>query len=47
MPYEAILEYMSLPGKSNVYLVGVHARRVTIYSQQVRALNLVDAIHYY
>jgi hypothetical protein len=47
MPYETILDYLTLSEHSNVYLVGVHAKRVTIYSQQVRALNLIDAIHFY
>lgn len=39
-----VLEAMRVPGKSPVYVLGCFERRVTIYSQQVRALNLVDAL---
>ncbi len=33
-----------MPGNPSVYLVGSFARHVTIYSQQVRAINLIDAL---
>jgi FAD dependent oxidoreductase len=47
MPYDPILDLMSAPEHPDLYMLGTFARRVTIYSQQVRAINLVDAIHYY
>lgn len=47
MIYDRILELMGVPGWHNLYILGVFAKRVTIYSQQVRAVNLIDAIHYY
>lgn len=33
-----------MPGNPGVYLVGSFARHVTIYSQQIRAINLIDAL---
>lgn len=36
---------MAVPGLSDVYVLGCFERRVTIYSQQVRALNLIYALH--
>ncbi|MEZ6031014.1 MAG: FAD-dependent oxidoreductase [Hyphomonadaceae bacterium] len=47
MPYDRILDLMSVPGSSRIFVLGAYARRVTIYSQQVRAVNLVDAIQHY
>jgi hypothetical protein len=47
MPYDRILELTTLPGRPNVHLLGVYAKRLTVYSQQTRAVNLVDAIHWY
>jgi hypothetical protein len=47
MPYDRILDLMSLPSAPQLYILGAYAKRVTIYSQQVRAINLVDAIHHY
>jgi hypothetical protein len=47
MPYDRILELMSPPGHPNLFILGAFAKRVTVYSQQVRAINLIDAIHYY
>src|SRR5436309_9994747 len=47
MPYDRILDLMSPPGFPNLYLLGVYAKRLTIYSQQIRAVNLIDAIHWY
>src|SRR5271165_2957431 len=47
MPYDRILDLMTLPGHPNVYLLGVYAKRLTVYSQQIRAVNLIDAIHWY
>lgn len=35
---------MALPDHPGVYVLGSFARHVTIYSQQVRAMNLVDAL---
>jgi FAD dependent oxidoreductase len=42
-PHE-LLRYMAVPGLPSVYLVGSFARHVTIYSQQIRAINLIDAL---
>jgi hypothetical protein len=47
MPYDRILDLMSVPGTPQLYVLGAYAKRVTIYSQQVRAINLVDALEYY
>ncbi|MFN7922295.1 MAG: FAD-dependent oxidoreductase [Bryobacteraceae bacterium] len=47
MPYHQILELSALPDNPDVYVLGVHARRVTFYSQQCRAINLVDALEYH
>jgi hypothetical protein len=47
MPYDPILELMSVPEAPQFYVLGAYAKRVTIYSQQVRAINLVDAIWRY
>ena len=46
---EQIIRHMQLPGSKGsasppVFIVGSFARRVTIYSQQVRATNLVYAL---
>ncbi|MFZ1425434.1 MAG: hypothetical protein WAS21_01540 [Geminicoccaceae bacterium] len=47
MPYDRILDLMSAPDHPGLFFLGTYARRVTVYSQQVRAVNLVDAIHFY
>src|ERR1043166_5047240 len=47
MPYQRILDLMCLREHPNLFLLGVYAKRVTLYSQQVRAINLVDAIRFY
>jgi hypothetical protein len=39
-----LLDHMGVPGYPGVYLVGALERRVTVYSQQVRALNLVYSL---
>ena len=47
MPYDRILELMSPAGAPQLYVLGAYAKRVTIYSQQARAINLIDAIQQY
>jgi tetratricopeptide (TPR) repeat protein len=47
MPYDRILDLMSPRGFPNLYLLGLFAKRLTVYSQQVRAINLIEAIHWY
>jgi NAD(P)-binding Rossmann-like domain len=47
MPYDRVLKLMSPAEHPNLFVLGSFARRVTVYSQQVRAINLVDAIHFY
>jgi cation diffusion facilitator CzcD-associated flavoprotein CzcO len=42
--WQQVIEYLELPGYRGMFLLGNFARRVTVYSQQVRALNLVDAL---
>ncbi len=39
-----LLDLMSVEGHANVFLLGTFAKYVTIYAQQVRALNLVTAL---
>jgi hypothetical protein len=39
------LDLFAVPTKKNVFVLGCFARHVTIYSQQVRALNLIWALH--
>jgi hypothetical protein len=41
---ERYLDSCELPGYPNVFVLGSFARHVTIYSQQVRALNLVHSL---
>lgn len=41
---KTLLDAFAAPGHGRVYVLGCFARRVTFYSQQVRALNLVDAL---
>ena len=38
------LNQVKVPGPPKVYLLGCLERRVTVYSQQVRALNLIYAL---
>jgi hypothetical protein len=42
--WRILLERMGVPRHPRVYVLGTFARHVTFYSQQVRALNLVDAL---
>ncbi|MFL5344493.1 MAG: FAD-dependent oxidoreductase [Hyalangium sp.] len=39
-----ILQQMEVPGESGVFVLGCFERRVTLYSQQVRALNLIHSL---
>jgi hypothetical protein len=39
-----MVDAFAVPGYARVYVLGCFASRVTFYSQQVRALNLVDAL---
>jgi tetratricopeptide (TPR) repeat protein len=43
---EDVLRHMAVPGEPNLYVIGCFERRVTLYSQQVRALNLVYALQH-
>jgi tetratricopeptide (TPR) repeat protein len=43
MPHE-LLRQMEVPGEPGVFILGCFERRVTLYSQQVRALNLIHAL---
>jgi len=38
------LEYLEVPKSPGLFVLGSFARRVTVYSQQVRALSMVDAL---
>ncbi len=42
--WSVLLDLMSVPGYSKLFVLGCFAPRVTFLSQQVRALNLVDAL---
>jgi hypothetical protein len=44
MTAKAIIEATLVPGTKSVFFLGCFEKRVTLYAQQVRALNLVDAI---
>ncbi|HYI01870.1 ATP-binding protein, partial [Hyalangium sp.] len=39
-----ILKQMEVPGEPGIFVLGCFERRVTLYSQQVRALNLIHAL---
>jgi len=39
-----IIELLQVPNQAGLFILGGFARRVTIYSQQVRAINLIDAL---
>jgi hypothetical protein len=39
-----VLRLMEVPGAPGLFVLGCFARRVTVYSQQLRALNLVDTL---
>ena len=41
----AILDLMEVPSRSGVYVLGCFGRYITLYSQQVRALNLAYALN--
>src|SRR5712692_2890798 len=40
-----VLDLMAVPEWSGIYVLGCFARYVTVYSQQVRALNLVYGLY--
>ncbi len=40
-----ILSHMAVPGLDGVYTIGQFEQRITLYSQQVRALNLIYSLH--
>ncbi len=42
--WRSVLEYLAVPNEEGLYIVGSFAKSVTVYSQQVRALNLIDAM---
>ncbi|TZG32408.1 ABC-three component system protein [Agrobacterium sp. B1(2019)] len=44
MTADEIIAEALIPGTHSVFVLGSFERRVTVYAQQVRALNLVDAI---
>lgn len=44
MTGDEIIDEALIPGTHSVFVLGSFEQRVTVYSQQVRALNLVDAI---
>ncbi|MBN1210848.1 MAG: NAD(P)-binding protein, partial [Myxococcaceae bacterium] len=39
-----ITRHMEVPGAPGVFVLGSFERRATLYSQQVRALNLIHAL---
>jgi len=39
-----MLDLLQMPGHPGLFVLGSFAQRVTIYSQQVRAINLIDAL---
>jgi tetratricopeptide (TPR) repeat protein len=41
---QQLLQHMEVPEERGVYILGCRERRITVYSQQVRALNLVHAL---
>jgi hypothetical protein len=44
MTPQEIIEDARIPGTRSILVLGVFEKRVTVYAQQVRALNLVDAM---
>src|SRR5450755_3930137 len=44
MTPQQIIDVALVPNTRSVFVLGSFERRVTVYAQQVRALNLVDAI---
>lgn len=44
MTPQEIVDATLVPGTKRVFVLGSFEQRVTVYSQQVRALNLVDAL---
>lgn len=42
--WQDILALLQVPTHPNMFVLGSFAARVTVYSQQVRALNLIDAL---
>jgi hypothetical protein len=42
--WSKILELLEVPTTRGLFVLGSFAKRVTVYSQQLRALNLVDAL---
>src|SRR2546423_416523 len=47
MPYDRVLGLLGSETSPDLFVLGSFARRVTVYSQQTRAVNLIDALHYY
>src|SRR5690606_23218152 len=44
MTSQQIVEEARIPGAQSILVLGSFEKRVTVYAQQVRALNLVDAL---
>ena len=44
MTLEEILEEALIPNTHSVFLLGSFEQRVTVHAQQIRALNLIDAL---
>lgn len=44
MTPQQIINEAVIPGTGSVLVLGSFEKRVTVYAQQVRALNLVDAL---
>ncbi|HEX5753185.1 MAG TPA: FAD-dependent oxidoreductase [Archangium sp.] len=42
---ENVIQHMEVPGERGLFVVGCFEKRVTLLSQQVRALNIVFALH--
>jgi hypothetical protein len=42
--WKELLRLMSVPNHAGIYILGCFAQHVTFYSQQIRALNLIDAL---
>jgi hypothetical protein len=42
--WRELLRLMAVPNHAGIYVLGCFAQHVTFYSQQVRALNLIDAL---
>ncbi|WNG62044.1 hypothetical protein F0U59_50600 [Archangium gephyra] len=42
--FEDVIRHMEVPGEQGIYVLGCFEKRVTVFSQQVRALNLLSAL---